>query len=62
LEEDLARDWRVRSKFEQKFGEYWDYYWAYGKKCPAKVKRKTLLDDVIIYSTNGSDIANYRQF
>ncbi len=61
-DEVLNRDWRVRSKFEQKSGEYWEYYCAYGKSCPAIVKKKMLLNGVIIFSTNGVGQDNHRSF
>ncbi len=59
-EEDLSRDWRIRAKFKQNYGEYWDYYCAFGKKCPTKVKKKILSNGVIVISTNGLDHDNHR--
>jgi hypothetical protein len=61
-EEELARDWRVRAKFKRNYGEYWDYYCAFGKTCPRKVKKKILINDVFIISTNGLDHENHQSF
>jgi len=56
----LLQDWRIRTTFHKKNCDIVEYYCAHGKQCPAKVKKKILPNEVVVFTTNGSKHSNHR--
>ncbi len=58
-EEDLSRDWRIRAEFKHNYGEYCDYYCAFWKQCPTRVKKKILYKDVKVKNFERLTVCKY---
>lgn len=59
-DEDIARDWRVRSTTVQKNGTISEYYCAHGKYCRVRIKKKVLKNGASMLTTNGREHSNHR--
>lgn len=59
-EDKLKQEWRKKVTLKLKNSETCEYYCAYGKDCPAKIKKKTLPNGVTFCTRNEADHLNHR--